>query len=58
MKNLGVGDRILCEVHPVPCVVGAILPQSNGEANIYVEYDFLGKKLFDWLHKWEVKKVI
>ena len=53
-----VGDTVVCEVHPVPCVIGAIYPEFYGKPNIYVEYDFLGKKLFDWLHKWEIKQLV
>ena len=56
--TIAVGQTILCEAHPVPCKIGAILPQSKGEPNIYVEYDFWGKKLFDWLHIWEIQQVV
>ena len=57
--TITVGQRVLCEAHPVPCLIGAILLNvANGEPNIYVEYNISGNKVFDWLHKWEIQKVL
>ena len=53
-----IGDMVICEAHPVACKIGAILPLSNGEPNIYVEYNFLGNIHFDWLHIWEIQQVV
>lgn len=57
--TIAVGNTVLCEAHPVPCIIGAIVPiQVKGEPNIYVEYNISGNKVFDWLHKWEIQKVL
>jgi hypothetical protein len=57
--TIAVGDKILCEPHPVPCTVFRIVPGTNSHIpNIYIEYYFGNDKIFDWIFESEILKKI
>jgi hypothetical protein len=56
--TLTVGDKIICEAHPVTCTIFGFRTPRRGEPHIYIEYYFENNKIFDWIYRSEILKKI